>query len=162
MPLCLLSLVANASFSGPVELANPSLSARPGLANKAAQQASAVVNIDFSPTADGSIRSGVIRLADLNATGRQLFLNNCSACHQEDGKGIPNVYPALAGSEVVNGSGEDVLYLLIAGRGDMPSFQGAFDSEEAQALLHYLVSAWGNSGKPVEQERLQKILEAYP
>ena len=46
-------------------------------------------------------------------TGEALFLQNCAECHQEDGRGISNVYPALAGNELVLGNGVDVAIVLI-------------------------------------------------
>jgi len=33
------------------------------------------------------------------AEGYQLYMTNCSNCHQADGKGMSNLYPPLAGSE---------------------------------------------------------------
>jgi cytochrome c len=42
--------------------------------------------------------------ASAQDAGEKLFLNNCAEGHQRDGKGIPNIYPALADSEVVRGS----------------------------------------------------------
>lgn len=50
--------------------------------------------------------------------GEKLFLNNCAECHQRDGKGLPNIYPALAGNEVVRGSGVDVALVMLIGRGE--------------------------------------------
>ena len=40
--------------------------------------------------------------------GEALFIENCAECHQRNGKGIVNVYPSLAGNELVVGSGADV------------------------------------------------------
>lgn len=79
------------------------------------------------------------------AVGQQLFLSNCAACHQADGNGIPNVYPALSGSEVVNGGAADIIGILQAGRGDMPAFSGSFTAAELAALINFLRHSWNNA-----------------
>ena len=79
-------------------------------------------------------------------SGEQLFLANCAECHQRNGMGIPNVYPALAGNEVVTGSGVDVALVLIIGRGEMPSFDGSLGSAEMAAIINYVRNAWCNTG----------------
>ena len=79
--------------------------------------------------------------------GERLFLDNCAECHQVDGKGIPGIYPALDGNEVVAGSGVDVALVLIIGRGEMPSFRGSILPEEMAAVINYVRNAWSNSGE---------------
>ena len=44
--------------------------------------------------------------------GEALFIENCAECHQRNGKGIVNVYPSLAGNELVVGSGADVAFMI--------------------------------------------------
>jgi len=90
-------------------------------------------------------------------SGEQLFLNNCAECHQLDGTGIPNIYPALAGSEVVLGSGADVALVLIIGRGEMPSFKGAISSEEMAEIINYVRNAWGNSGENISAKTIESL-----
>ncbi len=90
-------------------------------------------------------------------SGQQLFLNNCAECHQRDGKGIPNIYPALADSEVVRGSAVDVALVLIIGRGEMPSFDGSLSHEEMASLINYVRNAWGNSGEPISALTIAKL-----
>lgn len=82
-------------------------------------------------------------------SGEQLFLNNCAECHQANGKGIQNIYPSLAGNEVVLGSAVDVALVLIIGRGEMPSFNGAISSEDMAAIINYVRNSWGNNGEPI-------------
>lgn len=38
-----------------------------------------------------------------SADGKQVFAGNCASCHQATGKGLPGVFPPLAGSEWVTG-----------------------------------------------------------
>lgn len=90
-------------------------------------------------------------------SGERLFLNNCAECHQRDGKGIPNIYPALAGSEVVRGSGVDVALVMIIGRGEMPSFAGSIGAAEMAAIINYVRNSWGNEGDSISVETVESL-----
>ena len=92
-----------------------------------------------------------------NLDGSRLFFDNCAECHQPDGLGIPNVYPALADSEGVSGSGADVALVLIIGRGEMPSFRGTLSSSEMAAIINYVRNAWGNSGEPISAAEIDAL-----
>lgn len=96
-------------------------------------------------------------IAAAQDTGEQLFLNNCAECHQRDGKGIPNIYPALAGSEVVRGSGVDVALVMLIGRGEMPSFTGAITHADMASIINYVRNAWGNSGEEISAQKIEKL-----
>ncbi|PCI77155.1 MAG: cytochrome C [SAR86 cluster bacterium] len=89
--------------------------------------------------------------------GEQLFLNNCAECHQRDGKGIANIYPALADSEVVRGSGVDVALVMLIGRGEMPSFSGSITFEDMADIINYVRNAWGNSGEEITAQRIANL-----
>jgi mono/diheme cytochrome c family protein len=89
--------------------------------------------------------------------GRQLFLDNCAECHQRDGQGLDNIYPALAGNETVLGSGADVALMLRIGRGEMPSFKDALSFEEMAAIINYVRNSWGNSGAEITAEEVGKL-----
>lgn len=86
------------------------------------------------------------------AEGKALFLANCAECHQPDGQGMTNVYPALAGNETVQGSGADVALVLIIGRGEMPSFAGALSNQEMADVINYVRNSWGNVGTAITAE----------
>ncbi|MDE0733127.1 MAG: cytochrome c [Gammaproteobacteria bacterium] len=89
--------------------------------------------------------------------GEQLFLENCAECHQADGKGLANIYPTLAGSEVVKGSGVDVALVLIIGRGEMPSFSGSISDEDIATIINYVRNAWGNSGDFISAKTINSL-----
>ena len=89
--------------------------------------------------------------------GERLFLENCAECHQEDGEGIPNIYPSLADSELVLGSGADVALVLIIGRGEMPSFNGVFSDEEMAYVVNYLRSVFSNIDKPISAKTISLL-----
>lgn len=84
------------------------------------------------------------------ADGRQLFQNNCAACHMADGKGIPGAFPALAGDAFVTGDPAAVAATVLNGRGGMPSFRGGLTDEEVAAVLSYVRQNFGNAAGAVE------------
>lgn len=90
-------------------------------------------------------------------SGEQLFLANCAECHQADGQGIPNIYPALAGNETVLGSGVDVALVMRVGRGEMPSFKDSLNSEQIAAIINYVRNAWGNSGDRITASTIESL-----
>jgi mono/diheme cytochrome c family protein len=95
--------------------------------------------------------------------GKQVFSANCVACHQATGKGLPGVFPPLAGSEWVQGNERVVANILLHGidgeitvegntfKGQMPSFKQLGDAELA-AVATYVRSDWGNKAAPIKPE----------
>jgi cytochrome c6 len=81
-----------------------------------------------------------------------LFLGNCSACHQATGVGVPGAFPALAGDKFVLGDREAVAGVVLKGRGGMPAFKADLDDATIAAILTYVRSSWGNKASPVTPE----------
>jgi nitrite reductase (NO-forming) len=91
--------------------------------------------------------------------GKVFFTQNCAACHQPDGKGIPGAFPPLAGSDFLNKDVKRAMGIVKNGltgeitvngekfNGVMPAL-GVSD-EDAANVLTYVYSAWGNSKKVV-------------
>lgn len=101
--------------------------------------------------------------------GKALFegKGTCINCHQAHGKGIPGVFPPLAGNpHVVAGDGRYVARTILHGRSGklevsgqtfnatMPpiGIQQGLSNEEIAAIATYVRSAWGNQGSAVSQE----------
>ena len=103
------------------------------------------------------LNSVLITAVFADSAGETLFLENCAECHQPDGRGIPNIYPALDGSEVVLGSGVDVALVLIIGRGEMPSFDGSITSADMAAIINYVRNAWSNAGATISAETIEAL-----
>lgn len=78
------------------------------------------------------------------ADGKQLFLDNCSACHQPTGKGIPGAFPALAASKIATGPATGAATIVLNGKGGMPAFRDDLSDAEIAAVLTYVRSSWGN------------------
>jgi mono/diheme cytochrome c family protein len=103
------------------------------------------------------------------ARGAMLFENNCVACHQQSARGIPGVYPSLAGSPVVLGDPRAFAGWVVEGRRapsmtpgryttSMPKF-GWMKAADAAALLTYLRSNFGNAAPPVDAAAVAGALE---
>jgi mono/diheme cytochrome c family protein len=81
--------------------------------------------------------------------GATLFKQNCSACHQPQGQGVQGAFPALAGNKFVQGEPTKVAYVLLNGRGGMPTFREDLSNEQIAAVLTFVRSSWGNHAGPV-------------
>jgi mono/diheme cytochrome c family protein len=111
--------------------------------------------------------------------GKMLFHSGgaCVTCHQENGQGVPGIYPPLAGSEWAQGSADRVIRIVLFGlqgpvkvRGNefgatvMPAFgpTGTFgwSDEKIAAVLTYVRSEWGNKAAPVTPEQIAAVRTA--
>ena len=81
--------------------------------------------------------------------GPALFAQNCSACHQATGRGIPGAFPALAGDPYVKGDPHPLVKTLLNGRGGMPRFGDQLSDAQIAAVLTYVRGAWGNASPPL-------------
>lgn len=91
-------------------------------------------------------------LAALKERGEKVYLANCAACHQPNGKGLAPAFPPLDGSAVVMGPKEAQIQLLLAGKKGtaMASFAHLSDTDLA-AVATYTRNAWSNAtGQPVQ------------
>ncbi len=82
--------------------------------------------------------------------GAAIFKQNCAACHQAQGQGVPGAFPALAGDAFVQGDPKAVAHVLLNGRGGMPNFREDLTNEQIAAVLSYVRSAWGNHAPPLD------------
>ncbi|CAN5886312.1 cytochrome c [soil metagenome] len=89
--------------------------------------------------------------------GKQLFADNCSACHQLTGKGIPGAFPALAGSKIAQGDPKEPITRVLKGRGGMPALGADLSDLEIAKILTYVRSSWGNKGKPVQPAQVTAL-----
>jgi mono/diheme cytochrome c family protein len=93
--------------------------------------------------------------ADRQALGKLVYENNCSGCHQSNGKGIPGTVPALAGDGAVTAREPyNVIMATLEGFaphgswGAMASFANALSDEQIADVTNYVRTAWGNDAIP--------------
>jgi mono/diheme cytochrome c family protein len=105
------------------------------------------------------------------AMGQRIFSTICAACHQPTGRGVPNVFPPLAGSDFLNADKNRAIKIVINGRqgeivvngqrfnNTMPKFP-LTDQDIAYALT-YVYNSFGNAGIEVTPEEVA-TLRAQP
>ena len=78
--------------------------------------------------------------------GLSVYKANCTACHKDNGEGMPPVFPSFVGSGVVTGQIKEhikILLLGVAGKA-MQSYADQLTDEEIAAVITYERNAWGN------------------
>ena len=102
------------------------------------------------------------------ALGERVFNGNCVPCHQQNGAGIPGVYPSLVASPVVLGDPAELARWVVKGQRppSMPAGRyttqmlqfGWMQPAEAAALLTYMRSNFGNSASAVDAAAVAQAL----
>ncbi len=92
-------------------------------------------------------------LAELSQMGEKVYATNCAGCHQAKGEGMPPVFPALAGSKVVNGPKEAQIHIVMNGKPGtaMPAFGNQLSDTDIAAVITFTRNAWGNKAGDVIQ-----------
>jgi mono/diheme cytochrome c family protein len=101
--------------------------------------------------ANSTLRQGKPAPDPTRAAGAALYLDHCAGCHQAGGRGMPGVFPPLAGNGVVLASDPaDILKVVLHGvpaQGKyvpMPAFAGQLNDQQVADLANYLRTSWGN------------------
>lgn len=82
---------------------------------------------------------------ELVARGENVYAVNCVACHQTNGQGIPGIFPALAGSDVVLNNKERNIEILMEGVQGAAMNSFSYLSEvELAAVITYTRQSWSN------------------
>jgi nitrite reductase (NO-forming) len=106
-------------------------------------------------------------IEDIVAAGKQVFSTTCFACHQPDAKGIPNVFPPLAGSDFLNANKERAIGIVLHGKTGPVTVNGKqfnnimpaqnLSDNQIAAVLTYVYHSFGNSGKTVTKNEVSKV-----
>ena len=88
-------------------------------------------------------------LAELTERGEGVYQKNCVACHQMNGEGLPPIFPALAGSNIVMFDKNRNVEILMEGvqGAAMQSFANQLSEVDMAAVITYTRQAWGNAEK---------------
>jgi cytochrome c oxidase subunit 2 len=83
---------------------------------------------------------------ELVERGENVYAVNCVACHQANGQGIPGIFPALAGSDIVMNQKDKNIEILMEGVQGAAMNSFSYLSEvELAAVITYTRQSWGNA-----------------
>ena len=95
------------------------------------------------------------------AEGAKVFADTCAACHGSEGRGVPGVFPPLAGDPVVTASdpAEHIRIVLHGVKGkviggqsygaEMPAFAAQLSDAQIANVIDHERTSWGNHAPPV-------------
>lgn len=102
------------------------------------------------------------------ALGASIYADNCAACHQADGKGVPGAFPPLSGNAVVVDRDPtmhiDVVLHGLQGKtidgtkydSPMPAWADRLDDGQIAAVIDHERSSWGNDAPKVQASDVAK------
>lgn len=85
-------------------------------------------------------------LPELVKRGEAVYMQNCAACHQPSGKGLPPVFPALDGSKIATGPKGGHIDIATNGKPGtaMAAFGKQLSDTDLAAVITYERNSWGN------------------
>ena len=99
--------------------------------------------------------------------GERVYAQNCGACHQANGTGIPGAFPPLAGSDYLLSDPERAIGVLLNGlsgeitvsgqayNGVMPAVQ--LSDEKVANVLTYILNSWNNNGGEITPQQVSSV-----
>jgi nitrite reductase (NO-forming) len=102
------------------------------------------------------------------AAGAVLFKGTCSVCHQDNGEGLPNVFPPLAKSDYLLKDPKHAVEVVLNGLSGPVKVNGAtfnsvmppmsqLNDDEVANILTYVLNTWGNDGGAISKEQVQAV-----
>jgi len=104
--------------------------------------------------------------------GQAIYRDQCAACHQIDGKGVPQLFPSLADSSGARSRDATTLIRIVL-RGarsvatkqeptapGMPSFGHQLNDEQIAAVVSYVRNAWGRPAAAIAPGDVSKARDA--
>jgi mono/diheme cytochrome c family protein/glucose/arabinose dehydrogenase len=107
--------------------------------------------------------------------GKTVYDSLCMNCHQPDAKGLPKIYPPLAGSEWVNGDKAALIKMLLHGlsgpitvKGEpygtgnpIPMPPSGLDDQKIADVLTFIRSNFGNNSPAITPEEVRSLREQH-
>lgn len=106
--------------------------------------------------------------------GKVVYDALCLNCHQPEGKGLPGVYPSIAGSDWVNGDAARLIKIVLHGLSGPIQVNGAefkqvaplpmppmgLDDKQMADVLTYVRAQFGNNAPPVTVDQVKQVRAA--
>lgn len=114
------------------------------------------------------VTTAALRAGDFSVPGAMTYVEHCTACHRPDGRGAPEVYPALAGNSMVFADDPSSLIQVTLAGGRMPStpehsmaftmpgFAHLSNADLAE-LMTFIRNSWGNHAGAVSEADIARM-----
>ncbi|MCM2283013.1 MAG: copper-containing nitrite reductase, partial [Bdellovibrionaceae bacterium] len=99
--------------------------------------------------------------------GKSVYQQNCAACHQPDGKGVPGAFPPLAGSDYLLSNKSRAISAVLHGLSGPIEVNGQkYDSvmpalglndEDVANVITYVMNSFGNKGPATTPDDVKKV-----
>ena len=100
---------------------------------------------------------GTLTLEQQIKAGEALFTGTCSVCHQPNGQGLENVFPPLAGSDLLAKNPRRAMQIVLNGLSGAVTINGTvfnsvmppmsqLNDDELADILTFVTHSWGNHG----------------
>ncbi|RRS07288.1 cytochrome c oxidase subunit II [Pseudoalteromonas sp. J010] len=110
-----------------------------------------------------AVAEQILSKEELMEVGEQTYMAYCAACHQPTGLGLPGVFPAMKGSEVVIGDLKPHIDILLLGRPGtaMQAFAKQLTIKQIAGVITYKRNSWGNdTGEVIQPSQIQQEIDA--
>jgi mono/diheme cytochrome c family protein len=100
--------------------------------------------------------------------GAEVYDDECSGCHTANGKGVPGLFPSLAGAPVVQQTdATSLIHVVLRGAmsvstkaaptaAAMPAFTWILNDDEVAVVVNYIRNSWGNSAPMISATDIRK------
>ncbi|HKY92063.1 MAG TPA: copper-containing nitrite reductase [Nevskiaceae bacterium] len=126
--------------------------------------------VSLAPVAEArkAAEGGTLTKEQQIKAGEAHFTGTCSVCHQNNGEGMPDVFPPLAKADYLLADKQRAIGVVINGvsgpitvngksyNSVMPPMSQLNDDEVAN-ILTYVLNSWGNSGGVVSAEEVRSV-----
>jgi nitrite reductase (NO-forming) len=113
-------------------------------------------------------KAGTLTRAQQAQAGAVLFKGTCSTCHQDNGEGLPGVFPPLAKSDLLTSAPTRAIDIVMNGLTGPVTVNGKqYDSvmppmsqlndDEVANILTYVLSSWGNTGPQITAAQVAEV-----
>jgi nitrite reductase (NO-forming) len=99
--------------------------------------------------------------------GKNIYQQNCAACHQPDGKGIPGAFPPLVKSDYFNADWKRAIDTVKNGRSGPITVNGAvfngvmpslgLSDEDISNVLTFVSNSWGNNKRVFKKSEISSV-----
>ncbi|MBE0347817.1 cytochrome c oxidase subunit II [Pseudoalteromonas peptidolytica F12-50-A1] len=110
-----------------------------------------------------AVAEQILSKEELMEVGEQTYMAYCAACHQPTGLGLPGVFPAMKGSEIVIGDLKPHIDILLLGRPGtaMQAFAKQLTIKQIAGVITYKRNSWGNdTGEVIQPSQIQQEIDA--